>query len=105
MAMSSIKNRVEQTNMLVKAVKFNHDYGSSMKCIVNPEKELEAYDQRITQLTLPNRFGMYREQVRNVPTTTPTKVEQPADKDISELDSSSSSILANEGHKLRGIFD
>jgi hypothetical protein len=86
---------------LQKAIQFNHDKNGTFKVMVNPDKELDKYHNRITQLTLPNRFGMYREQIKNVKPKTPTNVETPKNKEID----SSSSILNNPNHKARSIFD
>lgn len=44
---------------------------------VDQKWELENYGLKITQMTLPHRFGMYREQMRGVPVKTFTKLEEP----------------------------
>ena len=61
------RNDCIQMNLLAKAVRFNHDKSGKFKVMVTPDKEIEKYESRITQLTLPARFGMYKPQVKDVP--------------------------------------
>lgn len=42
------------------AIKFNHNIEGKVSGSYNVDEELEKYRTRITQMTLPNRFGMYK---------------------------------------------
>ena len=98
------KSDIKRLKLLAKSIRFNHDKGEggSFNAIVNPDKEIEHYEMGATQLTLPQRFGMYKTPTKDVPKFTDIKLEDPS----STLDSTSSSILEkNPNHKVRGIFD
>ena len=96
------KGDIKRLKLLAKAIRFNHDKSGSFKVMVDPDHEIDLYKQRITQLTLPARFGMYKTP-RNFPEKTPVDVEDP----ISQSSSSSSNIpdsSKDSSHKTRPIF-
>ena len=74
-----VDEELEEIQTLATAIRYNHDIGDfqSIDMAINPEWEMENYNLKITQLTLPHRFGMYREQMRGVPIKTPVEVEDP----------------------------
>ena len=91
-------SKERQLLSLMKAVKSNHDIqGSNFRLIVTPTKEIEEYKQRITQMSLPKRFGMYKTSKTYQPKTK-TEVEIPEPNPDSEY-------TPPEGHKTRPIFD
>jgi hypothetical protein len=45
---------------LFEAVKYNHDLPNNFITIVNPLEEIDLYNQRLTKMSLPGRFGMYK---------------------------------------------
>jgi FKBP-type peptidyl-prolyl cis-trans isomerase 2 len=48
-------------DMLLKAVRYNHEIsGEKFKLKVNVKEELDLYENRIMNISLPHRFGMYR---------------------------------------------
>ena len=84
--------------LLLKAVKYNHNKGTGrIKAKVNPETEIERYQYRITKLSLPHRFGMYR----------PSKSMKRFDSEI-ELDGLNivpkMDSADDPSHKFRSIF-
>ena len=71
-------SQIRQLKSLVKAIKSNRGIeDGKFKVTVNPIKEMEQYKERITQLTLPHRFGMYKTPTRGVPKTTEIELEDP----------------------------
>ena len=52
----------KKTRELIEALKFNHNIQDDSFTIdvFVPEEELDLYRSRITHLTLPRRFGMYK---------------------------------------------
>ena len=94
------KERLEETITLIKAIRFNTEKTGSFKVLCNKENQLEKYRLGMTQLTLPARFGMYRNQTRNLPKKTEVELEDPSD-----MPASSSSSLIDPNHKRRNIFD
>lgn len=88
---------------LPKAIRFNHNLSASgkLKAIANSNKELDNYEVGITQLTLPQRFGLYKTPTKGVPKTTKVDLENPP----SFPDSASSQLAENPNHKVRSIFD
>ena len=98
------KKEIDRLRKLPKAIKFNHNKDSvgSFKAKVNTDKEIEHYEMGPTQLTLPQRFGLYRTPTKDVPKTTEIELEDPSEHFI---DSTSSRLAKNPNHKVRGIFD
>lgn len=87
---------------IAKAVRVNHEKGDSdIKCILNPERELEMYNMGITRLTLPHRFGMFKTPTKDVPKFTDVQLEDPP----FHPESTSSRLAGNPDHKVRPIFD
>lgn len=97
--LSSSQSR--QLSSLIKAVKFNHNIGKGRYVIrVKPSEEIKNYKERITKLSLPNRFGMYRPLSKEkVPFKTKVDIEEPTEQ---QLDST---YVPDPNHKRRGIFD
>ena len=68
-----------ESETLTRSVRFNHKI-SDIKCKIDIDdvgQELEAYACKTTQLTLPQRFGLYKTQTQNVPKTTKVELEDP----------------------------
>ena len=97
------RDRIDELKELSKAVKFNHNISGngSFSLSVYSEEELERYKVGMTQLTLPQRFGMYKTPTKDVPKTTKIELEEPKNNFV---DSTSSILAKNPNHKVRGIF-
>ena len=68
---------IKQMNLLAKAICFNHDKDGNFHVMVNPDYEIANYQTGMTQLTLPQRFGLYRTPTKDVPKTTEIELEDP----------------------------
>ena len=94
---------IEATERLTRAIRFNHkiiDIKTKLS-IEDPKGELNAYSEKTTQLTLPARFGMYKNPTKDVPKTTKVELD-----DIPFFaDSDSSRLARNPNHKKRSIFN
>ena len=103
-----VKDEIEELQTLAKAIRYNHDISdfNKINMTVNQEWELDNHDLKITQLTLPHRFGMYREQKKGVPITTFVEIEDPTapsdDFQERELDDEE---MERRGTKIRRIFE
>ena len=95
--------KMKQMFDLAKAIRFNHDKSGSFKVMVDPDHEIDLYKQRITQLTLPARFGMYKTP-RNFPEKTPVDVEDPTSQSSSSSSSNLPDSSKDSSHKTRPIF-
>ena len=97
------KQELEELQNLAKAVRFNHDILDVQKVDmkIDPSWELENHALKITQLTLPHRFGMYKAASRNVKIKTKTELEEPSTEAISE----NSGEIWQDTSKRRSIFD
>ena len=94
------ESQSRQLASLVKAVKFNHGIGSGKYIIrVNPSEEIRKYKERIAQLTLPNRFGMYKGLTNRAKYDPNIVLEEPK----TQLDSTSYE-KPDQDHKVRPIF-
>jgi hypothetical protein len=91
---------------LVTAIKFNHNITKSHFTFeVNGDVELENYRKRITQLTLPHRFGAGKTQTKNLKAKTEVEIEEPGRQLDSTVDSTESHIgNTDPNHKRRSIF-
>ena len=92
-----------ESETLARAVRYNHKLPAVM-CkidIDDVEQELENYGCKTTQLTLPQRFGMYKTPTKDVPKFTDIELEDPP----FFPDSTSSQFARNPNHKVRSIFD
>ena len=96
-----IKNRISMMKDISKAVSFNHDKDGQFKAILDADKELNHYDVGITQLTLPQRFGLYKTPKKDIPKVTEVELDDPP----FNPDSTSSRLARNPNHKVRSIFD
>jgi hypothetical protein len=95
-----------QLNTLVRAIRFNRglDESTDFKVSVVPNLEVSQYRLGMTQLTLPQRFGLYKTPTKGVPTTTMVELDNPSNELLDE--SSVSEFVKNHpNHKVRGIFD
>jgi len=102
MADDETLEELAELKSIAKAVRVNHEKGDSdIKCILNPDKELEVYNTGITQLTLPHRFGLYKTPTKNISKFTALELDDPPFLP----DSTSSRLARNPNHKVRGIFD
>ena len=93
-----------QTNeTLTRAVRFNHEISDikSKVFIDSVEQELNDYSCKISKLTLPQRFGLYRTPTKDTPKITEVELEDPPFLP----DSTSSRLASNPNHKVRSIFD
>lgn len=70
------------------------------KIDVDVDAEMNSYGERITQLTLPHRFGMYKTQF-NMPRKTKVELETPSEAEVED-----STVVREDGtiHRVRGIF-
>ena len=94
-----IEQETKEIETLFSAMRFNHnkENSNSVKCLVNPDKEIKHYGLGPTQLTLPHRFGMYKTPTKDAKKTTQLDVEVP------EFEPTERN--ANPNHKVRNIFD
>lgn len=95
------EEKSKELDELIEAVKFNYNIRENnfiLEAFV-PEEELDLYRSRITHLTLPRRFGMYKTQTKNVKAKEESfEAEEPEttiDKDYMET---------NKDHRIRPIF-
>lgn len=95
---------MERLSTLLKAVRFNHDKEGDLRAIVSLDKEIEKYESRITQLTLPARFGMYKPQVKDVPVKDVDSYTLDDDDDGEQADSRSSYMDKHPDHRRRKMF-
>ena len=97
------KNELEELENLANAVRFNHDIldVENVDMRIDPYWELETHSTKITQLTLPHRFGMYKAVSKGASIKTKTDLEEPA----TEVQDDDSDDNWEDTSKRRGIFD
>ena len=87
---------MEQMEYLFEAVKYNHDLPDNFITIVNPLEEIDLYNQRLTKMSLPGRFGMYKSKKEDA--------EEKLDIDPEDPPFNPSPRQVDPSHKVRGIF-
>lgn len=91
-----------QITSLIKAVKTNHGIGKGRYVIrVKPSEEIKKYKERITQLSLPHRFGMYKSLKKGMNKRTDIELEIPTIQDNTDGPGGNN----KPNHKRRCIFD
>lgn len=91
------KMEMERMQLVSKAIKFNHpEERNGINAIVNVDEEIKNYQARITKLSLPYRFGMYKPQIKNV--------QEVMDDETTSPDGETPSVPDGPNHKTRKIF-
>ena len=102
--MTKHQQRIEETNKLVKALRYNYktlsERPSFRMKVKHPDKELERYEQRVAKLSLPQRFGMYKTKVQQAEDAPKEKLETPPTEAANE----EKIAEKNPNHKVRSIF-
>lgn len=94
------KELVQNIKKIIGSVRFNFDRRiGMMKIVCNKDNQIEKYEHRITQLTLPHRFGMYK-NLKNAKKVKPIELETPTIQDNTDGPGGNH----NPNHKRRSIF-
>ncbi len=90
------QSQLEQLKYLFEAVQYNYDLPDNFIVVVNPLEEIEIYNQRLTKMSLPGRFGMYK--------STKKDAEEKLDIDPEDPPFNPNPRKVDPNHKVRDIF-